>query len=145
MAITEAHVGRRYPTSAPYEVSAVKIAEFAAALGEEVTYDAENDAVVPFTFVAVITTAAWQAMFDDPELDLALSRMVHGDQRFDIVKPLHAGDRVTATLIIDKVRSRGAGEIITVSVEICSTSNELHCIATATLYHTQSVTHEVVV
>ena len=34
MAITEAHAGRRYPPTAPYAVSAAKIAEFARALGE---------------------------------------------------------------------------------------------------------------
>ena len=35
MAISEAHAGRRYPPTAPYEVSAAKIAEFAAALGDD--------------------------------------------------------------------------------------------------------------
>ena len=35
MAISEAHAGRRYPPTEPYEVSAAKIAEFAAALGDD--------------------------------------------------------------------------------------------------------------
>ena len=35
MAITEAHAGRRYPPTAPYAVSAAKIAEFARALGDD--------------------------------------------------------------------------------------------------------------
>ena len=53
-------------------------------------------------------SAAWDAMFDDPELDLSLSRTVHVDQRFAWQRPLRAGDEVTATLTIEKVRARGA-------------------------------------
>ena len=35
---------------------------------------------------------AWQQMFDDPELELALASIVHGDQRFDYRDPLRAGE-----------------------------------------------------
>ena len=53
-----------------------------------------------------------------PELDLALRRVVHADQRFDYVRPLRAGDRVSAVLSIDKVRVRGEVDIIGVSVKV---------------------------
>ena len=74
--------------------------------------------IAPPTFVAVISSAAWESMFDDPELELALRRIVHGDQRFTYRRPLRAGDRVQATLTIDKVRNRGAADIISSSVEV---------------------------
>ena len=35
MAISEVHAGRSYPATAPYQVSAAKIAEFASALGDD--------------------------------------------------------------------------------------------------------------
>ncbi|WP_375433532.1 MaoC family dehydratase N-terminal domain-containing protein [uncultured Friedmanniella sp.] len=139
MGITEAHTGRRYPPTAPYEVPTAKIAEFAAALGDDHPRYAGDDAVAPPTFVAVIAATAWQAMFEDPELGLALPRIVHGDQRFTITRLLRAGDRVTAGLVIDRVRSRGPADIITASVEVRSLSDELVATATATFFHSREV------
>ena len=78
----QAHAGRRYPPTAPYEVSAAKIAEFADALGDANPAYRASAPIAPPTFVAVVSSAAWEPMFDDPELELALRRVVHGDQRF---------------------------------------------------------------
>ena len=140
MPISPAHVGRQYPPTAPYEVSAAKVAEFAAALGETGARHAGDDAVAPPTFVAVISSAAWQAMFDDPELDLALRRIVHGDQRFTFERLLRVGDRVRAVLSIDQVRNRGAADIITASVAVRTVDDELVCTATATFFHSREAT-----
>jgi len=74
-------------------------------------------------------------MFDDPELGLALRRIVHGDQRFELVRLLRVGDRVTATLTIDKVRTRGPADIIGASVAVRTLADELVCTATATFFH----------
>ena len=76
---------------------AEKIAEFAGALGDESPHYRGERPVAPPTFAATITSPAWQLMFDDPELELALRRIVHGDQRFDYARPLRAGDVVSAT------------------------------------------------
>lgn len=140
MPISQDHVGRQYPPTAPYEVSAAKVAEFAAALGEGGDRYTGPDAVAPPTFAAVLAADAWQAMFDDPELGLALRRIVHGDQRFDLERLLRVGDRVTATLRIDKVRSRGAADIVSASVAIRTLADELVCTATATFFHSHEVT-----
>ena len=134
--ISETHVGRSYPPSAPYLVSAAKVAEFAAALG-----DADNpayagpDAVAPPTFAVLLSSAAWQAMFDDPELELSLSSTVHTDQRFSWRRPLRVGDEVTATLNIEKFRARGSSAFITIVVAL-DAGGERICDATSTLLHT---------
>jgi acyl dehydratase len=135
MAISEEHVGRSYPPTAPYVVSAAKIAEFAAAIGDDNPAYAGSEPTAPPTFVAVISSAAWQAMFDDPELGLALRRIVHGDQRFEYHRALRAGDAVTAQLRIDKVRTRGTADIISSSVEVRTLDQELVCTASATFFH----------
>jgi acyl dehydratase len=135
MPITEAHVGRTYPPTSAYDVSALKIAEFATALGENnPAYQGELP-IAPPTFVAVIAARAWDAMFSDAELDLALRRVVHADQRFSYLRPLRAGDRVRAILSIDRVRSRANVDIITSSVRIESLDGEQICTATSTFYH----------
>lgn len=140
MSISEDHVGRSYPATAPYQVSRAKIAEFAAALGDAANpaYGGEEP-IAPPTFAVVLSSAAWDAMFADAELGLSLSRTVHVDQRFTWQRPLHAGDEVTATLTIEKVRARGATAIITIAVELGTTSGEPLCTATSTLMHTAGV------
>lgn len=135
MTITADHVGRRYPPTEPYEVSAAKIAEFARALGDDNPAYVAEEPIAPPTFVAVISSSAWDSMFNDPELGLALRRIVHGDQRFTYQRPLRAGDRVHATLTIDKVRNRGAADFISSSVEVETLDGELICTAEATFVH----------
>ncbi len=138
MPISEQHVGRTYPPTAPYEVSAAKIGEFARALGDDnpvYAADLDEPPVAPPTFVAVIAAAAWDSLFGDGELDLALRRVVHADQRFDYVRPLRAGDRVSATLSIDKVRVRGEVDIIGISVQVDTVGGEQVCRASSTFYH----------
>jgi acyl dehydratase len=140
MAISEQHAGRSYPPTAPYEVSEAKIAEFATAIGDDNPAYRGERPVAPPTFVAVISSVAWESMFDDPELGLALRRIVHGDQRFAYQRPLRAGDRVTAALTIDKVRIRGTADIISSSVRVTDADGELVCLASATFFHSHEVT-----
>lgn len=138
MPISEEHVGRSYPATAPYQVSRAKIAEFAAALGDaDNPAYAGNAAVAPPTFAVVLASAAWDAMFADPELGLSLSRTVHVDQKFSWQRPLRAGDEVSATLTIEKVRARGTTAIIAISVALTTSDGGLLCTATSTLMHTE--------
>ena len=139
MPISEAHVGRSYPATAPYQVSRAKIAEFAVALGDgdNAAY-VGDDPIAPPTFAVVLSSAAWDAMFADPELELSLSRTVHVDQRFAWRHPLRSGDEVSATLTIEKVRARGATAIITIAVQLATTEGKALCTATSTLMHTMA-------
>ena len=136
--ITDAHAGRRYPPTAPYAISSAKIAEFARALADDNPHYSGENAVAPPTFAAVVAAPAWQQMFDDPELGLALRQIVHGDQRFDFGTPLRPGDVVQATLTIDKVRVRAGSEIISCSVVIAGVDGSARCTATATFVHTRT-------
>ena len=136
MPLTPDHAGKAYPPTAPYEVTRVKIVEFATALGDPPP-DGEAYPVAPPTFAAVVANAAWDAMFSDPELGLSLRRIVHGDQLFRYVRPLRAGDVVTATLRIERVRVRGEAEIISTAVAVDDALGEPVLSATATFVHTR--------
>ena len=140
MPITPEHAGRRYPATPAYEVSAAKIAEFARALGDDNPAYSGDQPIAPPTFAAVISAEAWEAMFGDEELGLALRRIVHGDQAFSYARPLRAGDRVQAVLTIDKVRVRGAADIISSSVLIETVAGEEVCRARATFFHSHETT-----
>lgn len=131
-------MGRTYEPTAPYEVSAAKIAEFAAALGDPNPAYAGDAPIAPPTFAAVIGAAAWDRLFSDPELDLALHRVVHGDQTFVFHRPLTAGDRVVGVLGIDKVRCRGSLEIVGVTVRVQTVDGEPVVDSSSTFVHTRS-------
>ncbi len=139
MPISEAHVGRTYPPTPPYEVSAAKIVEFAAAIGDPNPAYAGESPIAPPTFVAVVAARAWDRLFDDPDLGLALHRVVHGDQAFTYTRPLRAGDVITATLRIDRVRVRGPVEFVGVTVDVATAAGEPVCATTSTLVHTREV------
>ncbi len=136
MPISTEHAGRSYPASLAYRVSSAKIAEFAAALGDANPAYFGPDAIAPPTFAAVIAAQAWGALFDDPDLGLALHRTMHTDQTFEFVRPLRDGDDVVATLSIERVRNRGSLDMVTVVVDL-AVDGATACTARSTLMHTQ--------
>ena len=134
--ISDAHVGRTYPPTEPYLVSREKIAEFADALGDDNPAYRGDHPVAPPTFAAVIAAQAWEALFGDEELGLALNRTMHTDQTFTFRRPLRPGDAVVAELSIEKVRNRGALDMITVLVDL-TVDGDTVCEARSTLMHTR--------
>lgn len=141
MPITSEHAGRSYPAARAYRVSSAKIAEFAAALGDSnPAYDGP-DAIAPPTFAALIAAQAWGALFEDPELGLALHRTMHTDQTFTYERPLRDGDEVTAVLTIERVRNRGSLDMVTVVVDLTVDGAPV-CAARSTLMHTREDSNE---
>ncbi len=140
MPITTEHAGRSYPATPAYRVSSAKIEEFAAALGDTNPAYSGADAMAPPTFAAVIAAQAWGALFDDPDLGLALHRTMHTDQTFTFSRPLRDGDDVVARLSIERVRNRGDLDMVTVVVDL-AVDGSTACIARSTLMHTQENSH----
>jgi len=142
MAINRDYAGRVFPASEPYEVSRVKIAEFADAIGDAnpVYRDAaaaraagHPDVVAPPTFAIVISMAASGIAMADPGLGLNYAMVVHGEQRFSYLRPLTAGDVVTAQPAITEIRDAGRNVMLTTSTEIRTVTGELVCTAMSTL------------
>jgi acyl dehydratase len=136
VALDQSFIGRSYPPTSTYEVSREKIKEFAEAIGDEnVLYrDPEvaraaghSDVIAPPTFLTVINLAAINAIVVDPELGLDYSRMVHGDQAFSYVRPVHAGDKLELTTYIEDVMDRAGNDFLTVRAEIAAEGGELIC------------------
>ncbi len=142
MAVNRDYVGRTFPASPPYEVSRVKIAEFAAAIGDPnpvyVDKDAAQaaghaDVIAPPTFPIVISMAASGSAVADPGLGLNYAMVVHGEQYFEYERPIMAGDVVTAQSTITDIRDAGRNVMLTTSTQIRTTSGELVCTAVSTL------------
>ena len=113
MAINPDYVGRTYEPTEPYEVSRVKIAEFATAIGDSspLCRDREAaqaagypDVIAPPTFAIVISSASAGKISFDPGLGVNYARIVHGEQSFTHSRPLHAGGVVVAQSTIESIR-----------------------------------------
>jgi acyl dehydratase len=142
MAVNRDYVGRTFPASQPYEVSRVKIADFATAIGDPSPLYRDQaaaqaagyaDVIAPPTFPIVISMAASGAAIGDPGLGLNYAMVVHGEQQFEYTRPIMAGDVVTAQSTITGIRDAGRNVMLTTSTEIRTTAGELVCTAVSTL------------
>ena len=142
MALNTDFIGRVYGPSEPYEVSRVKIAEFADAIGEPSALCRDRaaaqavgypDVIAPPTFAIVISSAAGRMAQSDPGLGLDYSMVVHGEQSFSYTRPLHAGDVVVSQATIESIRALGSMTTLTTVTEIRTVDGEHVCTARSTL------------
>ncbi|GAA4306000.1 MaoC family dehydratase N-terminal domain-containing protein [Actinomadura luteofluorescens] len=134
MALNRDFIGRSFPPSEPYEVSRVKIREFADAIGDRnpIYRDREAakaagypDVIAPPTFPIVVSLG--NPGLADPDLGLNYAMVVHGEQRFEYTRPLRAGDVITCTSTITEIRSIGNNEKMVVETEIATVEGEPVC------------------
>ncbi len=142
MALNPEYAGRVYGPGEPYEVSRVKIADFADAIGEpsQLCRDKEAavkagypDVIAPPTFAVIIDQRSTKAAVTDPGLGLDYSMVVHGEQSFSYSRPLHAGDVVVATTTIESIRTLGALSMLVTSTSIDTVDGEHICTAKSNL------------
>ena len=142
MALNQDYLGRTFPATAAYEVSRVKIAEFADAIGDPNPVFRDTaaaqaagypDVIAPPTFPIVITMAASSAAIGDPGLGINYAMVVHGEQRFTYSRPLHAGDVVTAQSTISAIREVGSLTMVTTETQIQTVDGEHVCTGYGTL------------
>lgn len=136
MALNREFVGRAYRAPVPYEVSRVKIGEFADAIGDHNPIYHHKDAAVaaghpdvvaPPTFPIVFSMSAAREVFTDPDLGLDFSMVVHGEQRFEYERPIYAGDLLHTTTTITEIRSVGGNEFLTLRSDVTDAKGELVC------------------
>ncbi len=142
MPLNPDYVGKVFGPGEPYEVSRVKIADFADAIGEpselcrnrEAAVEAGYpDVIAPPTFAVVLSMAAADEVHHDPGLGLDFSMVVHGEQSFSHSRPLHAGDRVLVTSTVDSIKTVGALSMLVTSTEIATVAGEHVCTARSML------------
>ena len=142
MAINTAYIGRTFGPSAPYEVSRVKIAEFADAIGEPSPLCRDRaaaraagypDVIAPPTFAIVVAAVGSAKATFDPGLGVNYAMIVHGEQSFTHYRPLHAGDEVVSQSTIEDIRQLGTMTTLTTVTEIRTVAGEHVCTARSTL------------
>jgi acyl dehydratase len=142
VALNTEFVGRVYGPGEPYEVSRVKIADFANAIGEPSALCRDREAaqkagypdvIAPPTFAIVVSSASGRVAQSDPGLGLDYSMVVHGEQSFSYARPLHAGDVVVATTTIESIRAVGGMSMLVTSTDISTVEGEHVCTAKSTI------------
>jgi acyl dehydratase len=142
VAINTDYVGRTFDPSAPYEVSRVKIAEFADAIGEPSPLCRDRaaaqaagypDVIAPPTFAIVVGAANSGRVTHDPGLGVNYAMIVHGEQSFSYARPIGAGDVLVSQSTIESIRPVGSMTTLTTVTQIRTVDGEHVCTARSTL------------
>lgn len=142
MSISTAREGHRYPPAPPYQVSREAVRGFADAVKSQhpAHHDVgaardlgHRDLVAPPTFAVVVAQRAEAAVVADPEVGIDFSRVVHADERFTHHSPILAGDTLTATVTLDRIRVMGAGAMVTTRTEITDEDGAPRCTVLSSL------------
>jgi len=129
VSIDDSLIGRSWPASEPYVVSAEKVREFAAAVGASWS----PGSAIPATFPIIVAGTLMNVFLADSGLDL--SRIIHGEQRFEYARPLAVGDVLSASFSITSLRQMAGSDIIGAVTEIVDETGSLVCTTKATLIH----------
>ncbi|MDQ3053193.1 MAG: MaoC family dehydratase N-terminal domain-containing protein [Actinomycetota bacterium] len=133
MPLDPAFIGRTYPAVEVYEVGREKIREFADAIGDPnpVYRDrgaaraaGHQDVIAPPTFPIVITARIGEQVIFDPELGLDYTKVVHGQQRFVVTRPVRAGDRLIGVLTVDNIQAAAGNDLISTRVDVSTEDGE---------------------
>lgn len=143
MSIDRKHLGRRY---GPFEfqVSVEQIRDFVAAVGGGVpghafasppdrshpyTWDEEaakasphGGIVAPPTFATTFAIEPFARACSDPELEVNVLRLVHGEQEFELVEPVRPGDVLETRGEITRIQERGNLDFL----EVTTTTTNQH-------------------
>ena len=141
MTLNQALVGKEYPPLS-MEVDRDSVERFADAIGEggAVFHDPAAaqaagfpEQLAPPTFPTRMQIAVSASIAADPDLGLDYTRVVHGEQAYEWLRPVHVGDVLTATPRIAEIRGRGPLEFLVVESEMRDAAGELVLRARTTL------------
>jgi acyl dehydratase len=107
-------VGRTFEGAELVTVTQSEIDAFCAVLSES------NTSVAPPTFSIRITLEKFQEILSNPEIGLDWTRVVHGDQRFELKRPIVAGDSLKCSSTIESYKISSGNEIVTVRSDLNS-------------------------
>ncbi len=134
MAVDRGFIGREYPAPEAYEVGREHVRRFAEAIGDlDPAYlDPEAaralghpDVVAPPTFLTVLNFRfAASGPIADPALGLDYSLVVHGEQSFELHRPVVAGDVLSSVQRVDDIKDAGRNELILTVTEVTDSRGE---------------------
>jgi acyl dehydratase len=140
VALDPALLGWTLRPAEPYRVGREKVREFAAAVGETAPVttdpaaaraDGHRDVVAPPTFAIIGVFQGLDAFVARAGIDYA--RVVHADQRFELARPIVAGDELASSFSVDRLRALGGNDVVTLRCELRDAADALVCTALSTI------------
>jgi hypothetical protein len=119
-------VGRTFKGVEEVTVAQSEIDAFASVIGET------DRSVAPPTFSIRISLSQYESILTQPEIGVDWTRLVHGDQKFEIFRPIVAGDVFTCSATIETLRVAAGNEIVSVRSDLHN-GNELVVTSWSTL------------
>lgn len=105
-------VGRTFVGADLVTVKQSDIDAFAAVIGEAETR------VAPPTFSIRVSLSQFESILTQPDIGVDWTRLVHGDQKFEIFRPVVAGDVFKCSATIETLRVAAGNEIISVRSDL---------------------------
>lgn len=141
MPLNTALIGKEYPPCDPFEVTQESIREFADAIGDpnpiyrdpQAAREAGYDAVIaPPTFLTKLNFMYGPQLVLDPELGLNYAMVVHGEQEFEHIRPVRAGDVLIGRPRVANIFAKGRNEFLISEASIETTAGEKVAVARLT-------------
>ena len=105
-------VGRTFEGANSVTVNQSDIDSFCSVIGEADT------SIAPPTFSIRISLSQYESILTQPEIGVDWTRLVHGDQSFEIIRPIVAGDILNCSATIETLRVAAGNEIISVRSDL---------------------------
>ena len=116
--------GKVYPDVA-FTVDPARVAAFREAVGQQ-----EG---VPPTFATLAEFTALPEVIGDPELALDFSRILHGSQSYEYVRPLREGETLTVRSRIESIRERAGAGFLMLVTELLDAAGAVVCVARSSM------------
>ena len=107
--------GTVYP-DVDFVVEPGRVAAFRAVFGQA-------DGVPP-TFLTAAEFASFPPIIGDPAVDLDFTKVLHGGQEYELVRPLREGERLTVRPRIESVRVRAGTGFLVIAMDLFDAAGE---------------------
>ena len=133
MTLNPSCVGKSYPPSPPYPVEAETIRRFAEAVGDAAAVYTDPHVAgkmghpaipAPPTFAFVVVARAMGDVFSYADIGFDPTYLIHGDQRFEYVRPVRVGDRLVTTLEITGAKNLRGMDVLTLRADVADADGE---------------------
>src|SRR5919112_2340070 len=143
MPLNRDFVGREYPAPDSFEVGREHIRQFADAIGdpnpvyrsrEAAQAAGHPEVIAPPTFLTVLGFRfGMDSPVIDPSLGLNYALVVHGEQKFELHRPIRAGDVLSTVTHVADIRDAGRNELMTMVSQVTAADGEKVATTTSTL------------
>lgn len=124
MPMNRALIGKEYRGLEPVSVTAEGARAYAAATNADLPAYGGASAMAPPMFGVAFSIKALSAPLFDPELQVDMMRLVHGDQDMTFLLPVRPGDVITSTSKVVDIADKTTGELLTVAINATNQRGE---------------------